>query len=258
MVQTLVKPHEAAAPARESGLRRMAIVPAFNEAESIARVVAEIGEVDPDLAVVVVDDGSKDATAAIAERAGATVLRLPFNLGIGGAMQTGYLYALENGFGIAVQVDGDGQHDPRELPRLLAPIIEGRADFVVGTRWAGEGDYSASFARRIGIELFAGIVSLIVRRRVTDTTSGFRAVNRIGIRLFAADYPADYPEVETTAFAHRHDMRIEEVPVQMRDRTGGSSSITLVRSIYYVVKVTLALFIGLFRRSRPLVSEDPQ
>jgi hypothetical protein len=215
-----------------------------------------MSEADPDLAVVVVDDGSRDATATIAEKAGATVLRLPFNLGIGGAVQTGYLYALENGFGIAVQVDGDGQHDPGELPKLLGPIIEGRADFVVGTRWAGEGDYSASLARRIGIELFARIVSLIVRRRVTDTTSGFRAVNRTGIRLFAADYPADYPEVETTALAHRHGMRIVEVSVRMRDRAGGSSSITLVRSIYYVVKVSLALFIGLFRRPTALAAED--
>ena len=256
MAQTLVELRAADAPVRDSELRRMAIVPAFNEAVAIERVIAEIRAADPGLDVVVVDDGSKDATAAIAERAGATVLRLPFNLGIGGAMQTGYLYALENRFAIAVQVDGDGQHDPREIAKLLEPILADRADFVVGTRWAGEGQYTASFARRVGIEMFARIVSLIVRRRVTDTTSGFRAVNRKGIRLFAIDYPADYPEVETTALVHRQGMRIAEVPVRMRDRAGGSSSITVIRSVYYIVKVTLALFIGLFRTPTQLPADE--
>jgi glycosyltransferase involved in cell wall biosynthesis len=234
--------------ARLARLRRVAIVPAYNEAASVAVVIAEIRAVDPELEVVVVDDGSRDGTANAAEAAGARVVRLPFNLGIGGAMQTGYEYAREHGFDLAVQIDGDGQHDPRELPQLLEPILDGRADMAVGTRFAGGTRYRPPFARRVGIELFAWLVTLIVRQRVTDTTSGFRAVNRQGILLFAADYPHDYPEVETTVLVFRHKLRMEEVPVEMRTRSSGRSSITFFRSIYYMVKVSLALFIGLFRR----------
>jgi glycosyltransferase involved in cell wall biosynthesis len=215
-------------------------------------VIAEIRAADPGLDVVVVDDGSRDGTAAIAAAAGAVVLRLPFNLGIGGAVQTGYKYALDEGYQIAVQVDGDGQHDPLEIGKLLAPILEGRADMVVGTRFRGEGEYRAPFARRVGIELFARLVSLIVRQRVTDTTSGFRAVNRRGIRLFAVDYPHDYPEVETTVLVFRHRMSMVEVSVRMRERATGRSSITVFRSVYYVVKVTLALLVGLFRKPTTL------
>jgi glycosyltransferase involved in cell wall biosynthesis len=233
---------------RLAGLRRLAIVPAFDEAGSVGGVVHELRSVDPDLHVVVIDDGSTDETAAAAERAGAEVVRLPFNLGIGGAMQTGYQYALEHGFDLAVQVDGDGQHDPQELGKLIEPILDGSADMAVGTRFAGGASYRPPFARRIGIVVFARVVSLLVRQRVTDTTSGFRAVNRKGILLFASDYPHDYPEVETTVLVFRHRLRMVEVPVAMRTRSTGRSSITLFRSIYYVVKVTLALFVGLFRR----------
>ena len=233
---------------RLAGLRRVAIVPAYNEAASVASVIEEIRAVDPDLDIVVIDDGSRDGSAAAAERAGARVVRLPFNLGIGGAMQTGYQYAREHGFDLAVQIDGDGQHDPRELPKLLEPILDGRADMAVGTRFGSGRRYRPAFARRIGIELFAWLVTLIVRQRVTDTTSGFRAVNREGILLFASDYPHDYPEVETTVLVFRHKLRMEEVPVEMRTRASGRSSITFFRSIYYMVKVSLALFIGLFRR----------
>jgi len=168
-------------------------------------------------------------------------------------VQTGYKYALERGFDIAVQVDGDGQHDPREIPRLLEPLLGDRADMVVGSRFAPGGGYRGTPLRRVGIHLFAAIVSLLVRARVTDTTSGFRAVNRKAIRLFAHDYPSDYPEVEATVLLVRHGLRMLEVPVQMRVRETGASSITALRSVYYMVKVLLALFIGLFRRySTPL------
>ena len=229
-------------------VRRLAIVPAYNEVGSVASVVREIHAVDAEFQIVVVDDGSTDETARLAAEAGARVIRLPFNLGIGGAVQTGYQYALEHGFDLAVQVDGDGQHDPGEIDALLEPILDGRADMAVGSRFIGDRHYRGTLSRRIGIRIFAALVSLIVRQRVTDTTSGFRAVNRLGIRLFAADYPHDYPEVEATVLVFRHRLRMVEVPVRMRERASGSSSITFARSIYYMFKVTLALFMGLFRR----------
>jgi glycosyltransferase involved in cell wall biosynthesis len=228
-------------------MRKAAVVPAYNEAGSIGAVVAEIRAADHELEVVVVDDGSMDATAELAEAAGATVLCLPYNLGIGAAVQTGLQYANDNDFDIAVQIDGDGQHDARELAELFAPIISGEADIVVGTRFAGERLYRPSVARRLGIALFAGLVSLIVRQRVTDTTSGFRAMNRRGIRLFAADYPHDYPEVEATVLVFRHRLRMVEVPVAMRQRETGRSSISAFGSLYYMGKVSLALFVGLLR-----------
>jgi glycosyltransferase involved in cell wall biosynthesis len=248
MSESLTSADSPRADARLVGVRRVAIVPAYNEAQSVGAVVAEIRATDRELEVVVIDDGSTDGTAAAARQAGADVVRLPFNLGIGGAMQTGYQYARDHGFDLAVQIDGDGQHNPSELPRLIHPILAGSTDMVVGTRFADGKRYRPPFARRIGIVLFAWLVSLIVQQRVTDTTSGFRAVNRKGIVLFASDYPHDYPEVETTVLVFRHKLRMVEVPVEMRTRASGRSSITLFRSIYYVIKVSLALLIGLFRR----------
>jgi hypothetical protein len=234
---------------RLTSLRRVAIVPARNEEACVGGVIAELHAFDPELEIVVVDDGSGDRTAAVAEEAGARVVRLPFNLGIGGAVQTGFRYALDHGFELAVRLDGDGQHDPAELPALLEPVLDGRADIAVGSRFAGSGGYRAPFARRLGIRLFARLVSLLVRQRVTDTTSGFQAVNRRGIALFAADYPHDYPEVEAVVMVFKHRLRLEEVPVRMRERAGGRSSITPAHSVLYMAKVSLALFVGLFRRN---------
>jgi len=240
-----------AADPRLRELRRVAIVPALNEEHTIGRVIDELRAFDPGLDIVVVDDGSGDGTARAAHAKGARVLRLPFNLGIGGAVQTGFRFAFEQDYDIAVRVDGDGQHDPAQLGRVLAPVLRDEADIAVGSRFAAGADsgYRSSRPRRIGIRLLAWVVSRIVGRQVTDTTSGFQALNRRGIALFARDYPHDYPEVEATVMVFRHRLRMVEVPVQMRERAGGRSSITTIRSVYYMVKVLLAIFVGLFRRN---------
>ena len=167
-------------------------------------------------------------------------------------MQTGYRYARERDFDVAVQVDADGQHDAGELAALLEPVLTGEADLAVGSRFVtGAGTYRAPFARRVGIRLFARTISGITGQRVTDTTSGFRAANRRAIELFAEDYPHDYPEVESTVMVVKGRLRLVEVPVSMRERAAGHSSITAARSIYYMAKVSLALFVGLFRAARP-------
>ena len=237
-------------------LKRLAIVPSLNEEATVGRVIDEIRAFDSGFDIVVVDDGSIDRTAGVAVDRGAHVLRLPFNLGIGGAVQTGYRFAFERGYDIAVQIDGDGQHDPAQLPAILEPVLAGEADLCVGSRFAGGSGYRSSFTRRLGIRVFASVVSAVVRQKVTDTTSGFRAVNRKGIALFAADYPHDYPEVEATVMCVKHKLRLREVPVEMRERGGGASSITALRSIYYMTKVLLAIFVGLFRRYASPLEEE--
>jgi glycosyltransferase involved in cell wall biosynthesis len=243
---------------RIASKRRIAIVPALNEAESIGRVIREIRDADPGFEILVVDDGSDDGTGGIAEAAGARLLRLPFNLGIGGAVQTGYRYALANGFDIAVQVDGDGQHDPSQLRLILEPLVAGDADIVIGSRFAGAGSYRASRVRRLGMRLFAAIVSLIVRQSLTDTSSSFRAVNRRSLSLFAADYPHGFLEtVEATVLAGKYRLRLKEVPVTMRERELGRSSLTIPLSLFYTAKVLLAVFVSLFRRPAVRLEEEP-
>ena len=230
--------------------RNLAIVPAHNEVEAIAATVTAIRRWAPDFDVLVVDDGSSDATAERASATGAAVLRLPFNLGIGGAMQSGYIYALEHDYEVAVQVDGDGQHDPRHIHELLDHLqSDPSLNMVTGSRFLDpDGDgHRSSAARRVGIRLFAAVVSLITGRRVTDPTSGFRMTDRRGIELFARDYPHDYPEVEAILLLHAHRLGSCEIPVSMRPRLTGSSAISSTQSVYYMVKVLLAVFVGLFR-----------
>jgi glycosyltransferase involved in cell wall biosynthesis len=234
--------------ARLAALRRIAIVPAFNEERNVGRVIDELRAFDPGLEIVVVSDGSADRTAEVAAEHGAHVIRLPFNLGIGGAVQTGFRYAWEGRYQLAVRLDGDGQHDAGQLGRVLEPVLAGDADIVVGSRFVGDSAYRSSAPRRIGIRILALVVSRIARQKVTDPTSGFQALDRKAIRLFAADYPHDYPEVEGMVMVIRHRLRLVEVPVSMRAREHGRSSIGTLASVYYMAKVLLALFVGLFRR----------
>jgi glycosyltransferase involved in cell wall biosynthesis len=232
----------------------LAVVPAYNESMTIVGVIKALRERAPEFDLLVVDDGSTDETADIARLAGARVLRLPFNVGIGGAVQSGFVYALEHRYDFMAQVDGDGQHEPAELEKLVATMNNSPgADMVCGSRFLTDDyRYPAPVSRRTGIHLFAALLSRLVGGRVSDPTSGFRLYNRRAIELFARDYPHDYPEVEAVLMLHHHRLRMREVPVKMYARGGGVSSIGTGKSAYYMVKVMLALIVGLGRR-RPVV-----
>jgi glycosyltransferase involved in cell wall biosynthesis len=224
-------------------MRVLVIVPALNEARNLPAVAAELQACGEGVDACVVDDGSTDATAKVAVRLGLQVLRLPLHLGIGGAVQAGYLWAEERGYDVAVQLDGDGQHDPAFLGALLAPIRRGEADLVIGSRFLAEGGFRSTALRRAGIRYLSLFLRWRCGARVTDPTSGFRAAGRRAIALFARGYPTDYPEPEAIALACRNGLRIAEVPVTMRERSHGESSITALRAIYYLVKVSTALLI---------------
>jgi glycosyltransferase involved in cell wall biosynthesis len=244
-------------PEEAKPLRKLAIVPAYNEAGMVGRVVRDIRREDTGFDVLVIDDGSTDATAAEAESEGALVIRHPFNLGIGGAVQSGYKFALANDYDVAVQVDGDGQHKPEYLERMLEALhVRGGGDMVCGSRFLEDPGYKVPIGRRVGNLIFGAVTSLIVRQRITDPTSGLRMTNRHGIELFARDYPHDYPEVEAILMLNAHRLRIHEIPVRMNARGFGRSSIDYPRSAYYMVKVLLAIFVGLFRR-RPTPLDEP-
>jgi glycosyltransferase involved in cell wall biosynthesis len=234
-----------------NAMRKLAIVPAYNEEGSVAKVVAGLHEHAPDFDVLVVDDGSTDRTSAVAEQTGAAVIQHPFNLGIGGAVQSGYKYALRHGYDVAVQVDGDGQHDPSYLALLLEELeANGRVDMVCGTRFRENAGYRVPRSRRLGIMLFSLILSRLVGQRITDPTSGFRMTGRRAIELFAGDYPHDYPEVEVLLMLHKNDLRMREVAVSMNERVSGRSSITNTLSAYYMIKVLLAVLVGITRKRR--------
>ena len=226
-------------------MRILVVIPTYNEAPNIAAVVAAVrATCTGDIAVV--DDGSDDDTAALARRAGAIVLRHPCNLGIGGAVQTGCLYALEHGYDAVVRVDGDGQHDPAYIPALLEQLASDHTDIVVGSRFlAGEG-YQSTFVRRAGIVIL-GILSALVGARVTDPTSGYWALNRRGLQVLAKFQPDDYPETQSLLVATRAGCRIRELPVIMQERGAGRSSIGALQSGFYMVKVILAVLIERLR-----------
>jgi hypothetical protein len=238
-------------------VRVLAIVPAFNEERSLPAVLAGLRRHAPGADVCVVDDGSVDGTAAVARAHGAVLLPLPVNLGIGGAVQAGYRWARDRGYDVAVQVDGDGQHDTSYLPALVEEVASGRADLVVGSRFLGppmEGAFRSTWSRRAGIRYLSTVLRLRCGARITDPTSGFRASGRAAIELFARSYPPDYPEPESIAVAARAGLRVSEVPVRMNERLHGESSIGLSRSLYYFVKVSIALVL---LPSRGSTGEEP-
>jgi len=234
----------------------LVIVPAFNESTTLPKVIYDLRRLLPGADIVVVDDGSTDGTAETVP-ASVTLLRLPFNLGIGGAMQTGYRYALRNGYRIAVQVDGDGQHPAEEVARLIAAVDGTGVDLVIGSRFLEPGTYRQTPARGIGSVLLRTAIRFVSGVALTDCTSGFRAANRRAIALFARWYPDDYPEPEVAALLVRNGCRIIEVPAHMNPRSGGRSSITLGDGIVYVSKVAVALFLDLFRNPWKGAERDP-
>jgi glycosyltransferase involved in cell wall biosynthesis len=227
--------------------KTLVVIPALNEEASIARVVGMVRQHAPWADVAVVNDGSADATGRTAEEAGAIVLHLPYNVGIGAAVQTGFIYAEQQGYEVVVRNDGDGQHEPEDIRHIVCALQEQGVDMVIGSRYLEDRGYVTSLPRRVGIVVLARLVSLLVGQRITDPTSGFSAFNRRTIRLCARLYPHDYPEPEAVVMLHRAGLRLCEVPVTMLPRTNGHSSITRLRSAYYMVKVILAILISLVR-----------
>ena len=219
------------------------IIPAYNEEESLRSLIEEIKTVCPYVDYLVVNDCSSDDTERLLEELGANYITLPCNMGIGGAVQSGYRYAAQNGYDIAIQIDGDGQHDVRFVKDMVKLIEDKQADVVIGSRFIDKEGFQSSQARRIGIRILSMLIRLMCGAKVKDVTSGFRAVNRRFIELFAENYPDDYPEPEVIVTAKLYGAVIKELPVIMRKRTTGKSSINLKRSIYYMIKVSLAIII---------------
>lgn len=227
------------------------IVPAYNESGRIEQVVASCANIVSESSVLVVNDGSTDGTARIAEEAGATVISHPFNMGYGVAIQTGYKYALRHGYEYLVQIDGDGQHDPAYIPQLLAPLQKGEADFVIGSRFLGGDSYRPPLARRIGMALFRSIVTRVTGQPISDCTSGYQAFNRRVMRFFASDlFPCDYPDADVLISLHLAGLKVREVPVRMYANVDGKSMHSGVKPLYYVFKMLLSILVTLMRDRR--------
>jgi glycosyltransferase involved in cell wall biosynthesis len=229
--------------------RALVIVPAWNEADSLSATLAELLAVHPREDVLVVDDGSADDTARVARAAGVRVVRHPFNLGVGGALQTGFRVAVERGYDAAVQFDADGQHPAESLAALLRPVLEGRCDVAIGSRFVRPSGYHAPLARRLGMRLFSGVVRLAIGQHVTDTTSGFRAYSRSVMALCQHDFPNDFPDAPLLISLAKHRFTLLEVPVDMRDRRAGQSFYTIGKSLYYPYKNLLASLMAWFQRT---------
>ena len=229
-------------------MRVLLIIPAYNEATNLPALIARVRAVaSDDYDIVVINDGSNDNTASLARELGIAVIDLSVNLGIGGAMQTGYLYAYYHLYDIAVQMDGDGQHDPCYLAALIEPVAKGEADMAIGSRFIEGDGFQSTLVRRFGIRFFRVLISMLTGRKFTDPTSGFRACNKAVIAYFARYYPCDYPEPESLVTLSMKGFKLMEIPVVMHEREGGSSSIKSLKSIYYMVKVTLAIVVEMIK-----------
>ncbi len=228
--------------------RVLVIVPAFDEEESLPRTLDEVRAVAPAVDLLVVDDGSRDGTAQVARARGVPVVRHPLNLGVGGALETGFRWAVERGYDVGVQLDADGQHDPAWLPALLDPVLAGACDVCIGSRYAAATGYHAPVLRRSGMLLFAGLVSAALHQRITDTTSGFRAYSRAVMEVCQHDFPEDFPDAPLLIALARRGFRLREVAVVMRERRAGRSFYTLGKSLYYPYKNLLASLMALLQR----------
>lgn len=224
-------------------MKVLIIIPAYNEAGNIVNFIDTLINDYPQYDYVIINDGSEDNTAKVCAEHGYNVVNLPINLGIGGAVQTGYKYALKHGYDMAVQMDGDGQHDPQFLAGMVDIIERDEADLVVGSRFVNKEGFQSSASRRTGINILSILALIFTGVRLKDITSGYRLVNDRLIRIYANDYPFDYPEPEAMVMASVHGCRIKEYPVVMRERMSGKSSINMKKSVYYMVKVSLAMFI---------------
>ncbi|MGI6124155.1 MAG: glycosyltransferase family 2 protein [Acetivibrionales bacterium] len=224
-------------------MKTLVIIPAYNERENLPKLFEALKETNGNFDVIVINDCSKDDTEAVCKSYGIKVITLPVNLGIGGAVQTGYLYAVYHNYDIAIQIDGDGQHDPKFIPYLIKRIEEGN-HLCIGSRFIENEGFQSSKIRRIGIKYFSKLIKLLTGTLITDPTSGYRACNRKVISIFANDYPKDYPEPETVVTVLRNKLKVSEMPVIMNAREGGTSSITNLKGIYYMIKVTLAIMIA--------------
>lgn len=229
-------------------MKKLIIIPAFNEESNIEKTVQAILKDAVDFDYVIINDCSTDRTKEICENNGYNIVNLPINLGIGGAVQTGYKYAYEHGYDVAVQVDGDGQHDPEFLEEMAEHLMNRQLDMVIGSRFIEKKGFQSSKTRRIGIVFFSKLIKVLTGTLITDPTSGLRMIGKNAIELFSRDYPRDYPEPESVVAVLRRHMKVEEIPVIMHEREGGVSSISFKKSIYYMIKVTLAIFIERIRK----------
>ncbi len=229
-------------------MKKLIIIPAFNEESNIEKTVTAIQKNAQGFDYVIINDCSTDRTKQICAEKGYNVVNLPINLGIGGAVQTGYKYALERDYDVAVQVDGDGQHDPEFLNAMADYLMENELDMVIGSRFIEKEGFQSSKLRRVGIVFFSKLIKLLTGTLITDPTSGLRMIGRNAMALFAADYPRDYPEPESVVAVIRRNMKVKEIPVIMKERQGGVSSISLKKSVYYMIKVTLAILIERIRK----------
>ena len=223
-------------------MKILLIIPAYNEEENILKVCKSIEEYDKNLDYIVINDGSKDKTLEILEENNIKHINLIHNLGIGGAVQTGYKYAYENDYDIAVQFDGDGQHEIKCVKDICNPIIENKANMCIGTRYLDKktSEFQSTFMRRLGKNIISFIIKVCCHKKITDPTSGFRAADKNIIRIFAENYPTDYPEPESTVEVLKNKYQVVEVPVSMKERQGGKSSISVFKSVDYMIKVSLA------------------